>query len=79
MQDSRTHPSLAIVSGTDEIASSWNSVWGEALEYGTRLMYGFFGALTRLALTSVLMGSTPQPEHLTDYNLDTAEYKVAGR
>ena len=51
IQDSRSHHSLAIVSATDMIASSWNRIWDEPLEYGvrgTRLMQGLFrGALAR--------------------------------
>ena len=45
LRDSKTHSSLAVVSATDEVASSWNRVWDEALEYGvrgTRLMQGLF-------------------------------------
>ena len=50
LQDSRSHSSLAVVSATDGIASGWNSIWDEALEYGvrgTRLMQGLFGALAK--------------------------------
>ena len=34
IQASRSHHSLAIVSATDVIASGWNRIWDEALEYG---------------------------------------------
>ena len=35
-QDSKSHHLLAIVSATDVIASSWNRIWDEALEFGVR-------------------------------------------
>ena len=35
-QDSKFHHLLAIVSATDVIASSWNRIWDEALEFGVR-------------------------------------------
>ena len=30
----RSHPTLAVVSSINGIASSWNSIWDEVLEYG---------------------------------------------
>ena len=38
-------PTTCLISATDRIASSWNSIWDEELEYGvrdTRLMQGLF-------------------------------------
>ena len=45
-----SHPSLAIVSATNGIASGWNSVWNEAFEHGvqgTKLIQTLFSALSR--------------------------------
>ena len=50
LAESKSHPSLSLVSATANIASSWNSIWDEALELGvrgTKLMQGFFSALSR--------------------------------
>ena len=50
VHQTNSHPSLAIVSATDEIASSWNAIWDEALEYGicgTKLMQHLFFALSK--------------------------------
>jgi hypothetical protein len=85
VHDSRSHPSLAIVSATMGIASSWNSVWDEALECGvrgTRLMQGLFGALAKPSFgdktcchcSDAISASYPEhlfAKHLTDYNVDT--------
>ena len=82
---SQTHPSLAIVAASDEIASTWNRVWDEALEYGvrgTRLMQGLFAALSRpvfgekVCPTSKDVISTSYPDHLfsnhlVKYNIST--------
>ena len=49
-QVSKTHPSLAVVSTTHEIASTWNRIWDKALEFGvngTRLIQGLFAVLSR--------------------------------
>ena len=85
LRDSKTHSSLAVVSATDEVASSWNRVWDEALEYGvrgTRLMQGLFSALSRptfgnkscpLCKDTIPM-SYPEhlfTKHLVNYNVDT--------
>ena len=46
----KSHPSLAIVSATNGIASGWNSVWDEAFEHGvqgTKFMQTLFSALLR--------------------------------
>ena len=53
VHQTNSHPSLAIVSATDEIASSWNAIWDEALEYGirgTKLMQHLFFALSKPVL-----------------------------
>ena len=85
IQDSRSHHSLAIVSATDMIASSWNRIWDEALEYGvrgTRLMQGLFGALARPTFgdkacphcNETISSSYPEhlfTKHLTNYNVAT--------
>ena len=45
-----SHPSLAVVTSSRSVASSWNSFWDEALEYGvrgTRLMQNLFNSLSR--------------------------------
>ena len=82
---SKTHPSLTVVVATDEIASTWNRLWDEALEYGvrgTRLMQGLFAALTRPVFggracphcKDVISSSYPEhlfTKHLVSYNLDT--------
>ena len=50
VHQTNSHPSLAIISATDEIASSWNAIWDEALEYsirGTKLMQHLFFALSK--------------------------------
>ena len=50
LAESKSHPSLSLVSATANIASSWNSIWDEALELGvrgTKLMQGLFNALSR--------------------------------
>ena len=81
----RSHSSLAVVSATDGIASRWNSIWDEALEYGVRgtsLMQGLFGALAKPTFgdRACPHGNTIIPasysdhlftEHLTGYKLDT--------
>ena len=70
---------------TDEIASTWNRLWDEALEYGvrgTRLMPGLFAALTRPVFggracphcKDVISSSYPEhlfTKHLVSYNMDT--------
>ena len=70
---------------TDGIASSWNSIWDEALEYGvwgTRLMQGFYGTLAKPTFgdkacpicNTTIPDSYPEhlfEEHLTEYNLDS--------
>ena len=85
LQDSRSHSSLAVVSATDGIASGWNSIWDEALEYGvrgTRLMQGLFGALAKPTFgdracphcNTIIPASYSEhlfAEHLTSYKLDT--------
>ena len=85
IQDSRSHHSLAIVSATVVIASSWNRTWDEALEYGvrgTKLMQGLFGALARPTFgdkasphcNETISSSYPEhlfTKHLTDYNVAT--------
>ena len=85
LHDSRSHPSLAVVTATDGIASSWNSIWDEALEYGvrgTKLMQGLYGALARPTFgdgvcpqcKNTIRVSYPEhlcTDHLTGYNLDT--------
>ena len=85
IQDSRSHHLLAIVSATDMIASSWNRIWDEALEYGvrgTRLMQGLFGALARPTFgdkacphcNETISSSYPEhlfTKHLTNYNVAT--------
>ena len=82
---SKTHPSLTVVVATDEIASTWNRLWDEALEYGvrgTRLMQGLFAALTRPVFggracphcKKVISSSYPEhlfTKHLVSYNMDT--------
>jgi len=45
-----SHPSLAVVTVSSSVASSWNSLWDEALDYrirGTRLMQSLFSTLSR--------------------------------
>jgi len=45
-----SHPSLAIVTVSSSVASSWNSFWDETLDYGvrgTRLMQSLFSTLSR--------------------------------
>ena len=32
LHETNSHPSVVVVSATDEISSSWNSMWYEALE-----------------------------------------------
>ena len=85
IQDSRSHHSLAIVSVSDVIASSWNRIWDEALKYGvrgTRLMQGLFGALARPTFgdkacphcNETISSSYHEhlfTKHLTDYNVAT--------
>ena len=54
-----SHPSLSVITATHNITSSWNCIWDEALEQGTRgtkLMQHLFGTLSR---------------PLTSHNLDT--------
>ena len=85
IQESRSHHSLAIISATDVIASSWNRIWDEALEYGvrgTRLMQGLFVALARPTFgdkacphcNETISSSYPEhlfTKHLTGYNVAT--------
>ena len=85
LRDSKTHSSLAVVSATDEVASSWNRVWDEALEYGvrgTRLMQGLFSALSRPTFGNkscphckdTIPTSYPEhlfAKHLVNYYVDT--------
>ena len=85
LRDSKTHSSLAVVSATDEVASSWYRVWDEALEYGvrgTRLMQGLFSALSRPTFGNkscplckdTIPTSYPEhlfTKHLANYNVDT--------
>lgn len=85
LQDSKSHLSLAVVSATDGIASSWNSIWDEALKYGVRgirLMQGLFGALATPMFgdkacphcNKSINATYPEhlfAEHLPNYNLDT--------
>ena len=84
VQSSRSHPSLAVVSATEAIAASWNSIWDEALEYGvrgTRLMQGLFRVLAKPTFgdracphCNDTISSYPEhlfAKHLTEYNVDT--------
>ena len=85
LQDSKTHSSLAVVSATDEVASSWNRVWDEAFEYGvrgTKLMQGLFSVLSRPTFGNkscphckdTIPTSYPEhlfAKHLVNYNVDT--------
>ena len=63
----KTHPSLTVVVATDEIASTWNRLWDEALEYGvrgTRLMQGLFAALDQFSVAEpalTVKTSSPHP------------------
>ena len=50
VRQTNSHPSLAIVSASDEISSTWNAIWDEALEHGirgTKLMQHLFNALSK--------------------------------
>ena len=83
---SKTHPSLAVVSATDEIASTWNRIWDKALEFGvcgTRLMQGLFAVLSRPVFgdracprckDDIISTSYPEhifTKHLFKYGIDT--------
>ena len=83
--DLKTHSSLAVVSATDEVASSWNRLWDEAFEYGvrsTRPMKGLFSTLSRPTFGNksyphckdTIPTSYPEHlrvKHLINYNVDT--------
>ena len=72
------------MSTTDQIASTWNRIWDEALESGvrgTRLMQGLFAVLSRPVFGDRACPrckgiiSTSYPEHITKhlskYSIDT--------
>ena len=85
VQNSQTHGSLSIIASSETIAESWNSLWDEALDFGTRgtrLMQGLFGALSTPTFgdricrhcNATIPGSYSDhlfSDHITKYNHDS--------
>ena len=75
------HPPLAVVSATDAITSSWNSIWDEALEYGvrgTRLMQGLYGALAKPTFgNKACPRCNTYPEHLFTKHLTCYHHNIS--
>ena len=87
IRQTNSHPSLAVVAATDNISSSWNTMWDEALEYGirgTKLMQHLFGTLSKPVFgdricsyckdSITVLQSYPQhlvSQHLTEFDLNS--------